>query len=188
MDCFELTPDGIGFEDDHHLVPKAQFDFFEIDGEVGSLADEAGITPAAAERALEWFRRQEHQDNIRQAADFLAKLFVRMVPASGKIKIQVLGTRLLALAWLMNRGGESLTSLAARAGISKQLADHHAKTLELELGGFHGVQQKNPNASAAYAAAAAASWAKLTPSERKARRRGKKKTAPSCPEAVPHQS
>ena len=188
MDFFEITPDGIGFDDNHHLVPKKDFDFSGIDGEAGDLSDEAGITPEAANRALEWFRRKEQHDNIRTAADFLAKLLGRMVPAAGKIKISVLGTRLLAACWLMNRGGESLTSLAARAGLSKQIADYHGKMLERELENFHGVQQKPLSASASYAAAARASWGKLTAEQRKARRRGKKKAAPSLPEAAIHES
>lgn len=181
----DFTEDDVGFDDDNHAVPVAVFDFDEIDGEAGQLADEIGVTPATAKRALQWLRRRESQDTFRQAADFLARLCGRMIPSEGYIRTELLGARLLALGWLLNRGGESLTSLAARARISKQLAHHHVRQLQMEIGGgFHGHQQKRAESSISYRIAQQEVWGRLTPSERKARRRGKKKTAPSLPEAV----
>jgi len=98
----------------------------------------------------------------------------------------MVGTKIVALFWLLGGQGESLVSIAKRIGKSKQLLSVHARGME-NLLDFHGFQQKRMSAREIYSKSAANHWAKLSPEERSKRRRGewsKSKTASSLPEAV----
>jgi hypothetical protein len=97
------------------------------------------------------------------------------VPRKGKIDLSLVGLRFLGLFWLLNSSGESLTDLAKRAQVSKQLLDWHANKLGRELN-FHGWQQKASTTRAAYSEGTRQRWAELTPEERRQRRAGKGKT------------
>ena len=118
------------------------------------------------------------------AADMLAKIFSTIIPPSGPLRLDLIGQKFVAVHFLMNRSGTAtLTSMAARAGVSKQLLDHHAVSLAEKLN-FRGFGQKKESARPSYAAAARAHWATLTPEQRKARRRGKERGAfDNAPEA-----
>lgn len=156
----------------------------EIDGEAEHLADHAGITPRQAEAALEWMRGRELEEIRRAAGDVVGRLFAEIVPATGKIEPRVVGLRFLASSFLLNRTGETLTHLAERCGVSKQLADYHALWVGDRIG-FHGFAQKRTEARASYAAAQRQSWSRLTPEERKARRAGKKPNTPAAQDVAP---
>jgi hypothetical protein len=107
------------------------------------------------------------------AADMLAKILASIVPVEGKIDLALVGQKIVAVYFLMNRnGGATLTATAGRAGVSKQLLDHHVNKLGRELN-FHGQNQKRAECRATYSQAARERWAALTPEQRRARRRGK---------------
>lgn len=153
----------------------------EIDSEEEILAEEIGVTPQVAALMLDWVRRNKRDDNLRNEADMLAKVFSTAIPREGKISIQLVGLRFLALYWLLNSTGDSLTALANRAKlgnnerVSKQLLDWHANNLGRTLN-FHGYQQKTPGSRVSYAQAQRSAWASLSPEERRQRRAGKGKT------------
>ena len=109
-------------------------------------------------------------EEIRPAVgDILARLITTIVPAKGRISLQVVALRFIACTFLLNRiGNESLTTLAGRCVLSKQPLDFHAITIADRLG-FHGFAQKRSEARAVYSQVQRESWAKLTPEERKAR-------------------
>jgi len=107
------------------------------------------------------------------ASDMLAALFAEIIPKSGKIRLDLVGQKFVAMSYLLNRNGTAtLTSIAERSGVSKQLFDHHVQALGDGFG-FHGQGQKCESTRATFSAAAKERWAALTPEERIARRRGK---------------
>ena len=115
----------------------------------------------------------EQESPIDLAADMLAKILASIVPAEGKIDLALVGQKFVALHFLMNRNGTAtLTAIASRAGVSKQLLDHHVHKIGDKLG-FHGANQKRAECRAVYAESARERWAALTPEQRRARRRGK---------------
>lgn len=158
----------------------------DIDTEEEILAEEIGVTPAQAAAMLEWVRNNKKEEDLRNDGDFIAKMFSLTIPSEkAKINLQVLGLRFLALYWLLNSSGESLTSLAARtkihranpaapSSVSKQLLDWHANNLGRKLN-FHGYQQKASKSRESYSNAQRDNWAALSQDERRQRRAGKGK-------------
>ena len=145
----------------------------EIDTDADHLAEAANITTEQAEAALVWLGKHYEQEIRHAAGDVLARLINTIVPAKGRISLQVVALRFIACTFLLNRiGNESLTTLAGRCGVSKQLLDFHAITIADRLG-FHGFAQKRREARAAYAAAQLESWSKLTPAESPPSREGR---------------
>jgi hypothetical protein len=115
------------------------------------------------------------------AADMLAALFAEIIPKSGNIRLDLVGQKFVAMHYLLNRNGTStLTSIAERSGVSKQLFDHHVQALGDRFG-FHGQGQKCESSRTIFSEATKARWAALTPEERIARRAGKK----AVPQATP---
>jgi hypothetical protein len=147
----------------------------EIDTPEEILADELGTTPKIVRSMLAWLREHQSAGKTQEQADTLAKAFAIAVPRKGKIDLSLVGLRFLGLFWLLNSSGESLTDLAKRAQVSKQLLDWHANKLGRELN-FHGWQQKASTTRAAYSEGTRQRWAELTPEERRQRRAGKGKT------------
>ena len=147
------------------------------------LADAAGISTAQANAALDWIKSENQSLAIAEASDIIAKLLSEFFPQHHRIDLHLVGTRLLAFKFLLNRHGtETLTHLAERGGCSKQLLSHHARLIGDRLGGFQAMGQKKSEARSAYAEAQRESWSKLTPEERITRRRGK--PAQSAPHAA----
>ena len=178
----EFCENEIAFDDDSEACEAVYQP--EIDTDADHLAEAANITTEQAEAALVWLGKHYEQEIRHAAGDILARLINTIVPAKGRISLQVVALRFIACTFLLNRiGNESLTTLAGRCGVSKQLLDFHAITIADRLG-FHGFCQKRSEARAAYAAAQRESWSKLTPEERKARRAGKAAT-PAAQNAPP---
>jgi len=99
--------------------------------------------------------------------------------------LSLLGVRALAGLFLMNRNDNiTLTALAERAQMSKQLLDHHVRRIGDAMS-FHGFGLKKESARAVYAEATRQRWASLTPAERRARRRGAKGIIGSAQSAPP---
>jgi hypothetical protein len=160
----------------HHADPHYWPDVAsEIDTPEEILADELGTTPKIVRSMLAWLREHQIAGKTQEQADTLAKAFAIAVPRKGKIDLSLVGLRFLGLFWLLNSSGESLTDLAKRAQVSKQLLDWHANKLGRELN-FHGWQQKASTTRAAYSEGTRQRWAELTPEERRQRRAGKGKT------------
>jgi hypothetical protein len=160
----------------HHADPHYWPDVAsEIDTPEEILADELGTTPKIVRAMLAWLREHQSAGKTQEQADTLAKAFAIAVPRKGKIDLSLVGLRFLGLFWLLNSSGESLTDLAKRAQVSKQLLDWHANKLGRELN-FHGWQQKAKATRAAYSEGTRQRWAELTPEERRQRRAGKGKT------------
>jgi lambda repressor-like predicted transcriptional regulator len=147
----------------------------EIDTPEEILADELGTTPQVVRDMLAWLRDNQASAKTQEQADTLAKAFAIAVPKKGKIDLSLVGLRFLGLFWLLNSSGESLTDLAKRAQVSKQLLDWHANKLGRELN-FHGWQQKAASSRATYSARTRQRWAELSPEERRQRRAGKGRT------------
>lgn len=156
----------------------------EIDSDEEILAEEIGVTPAQATAMLEWVRLNKRDEDLRNEADMLAKVFSTAIPPKKKtVSVQLIGLRFLALYWLLNSTGESLTELAGRSKlsvkksnqstrVSKQILDYHANELGTLLN-FHGYQQKAKGSSVAYSNAQRLHYANLTPEQRRQRRAGK---------------
>ena len=174
-----MTAHGTGFENGVQVaigLPEEA-----TDADVDWLREFADLSEKQAEAVLLWIeiRRDQGADEIKEsAADRLAKFFSHLLPKppAVKINLQILGLRVLGARYLLNRDGVTLTELAKRAGVSKQLLDHHARKVENELN-FHGWGQKSVAARTIYSEACRARWAALTPEERKARRAGNKQSA-----------
>ena len=115
----EYTAHGLGFDEKNDCVEVVLPD--DIDTDAEKLADHARISLRGAEAALEWMRLRDQEETFRAAGDVLARLFAEIVPGTGKINAQIVGLRFIASTFLLNRGGETLTSLATRSGCSKQL-------------------------------------------------------------------
>ena len=171
----EFCENEIAFDDDSEACEAVYQP--EIDTDADHLAEAASITTAQAEAALVWLGKHYEQEIRHAAGDILARLITTIVPANGRISLQVVALRFIACTFLLNRiGNESLTTLAGRCGVSKQLLDFHAITIADRLG-FHGFAQKRSEARAVYSQVQRESWAKLTPEERRQRRAGKKTAA-----------
>ncbi len=127
------------------------------------------------------FEHDPEQENpLDRAADMLAKVTAEIIPAEGPIHLELVGQKFVALHFLLNRnGGATMTGIAERAGISKQLLSHHANRLGEKLR-FHGQNQKSIKCRAIFSEATKARWAALSPEQRVARRHGKKATAPQA--------
>jgi hypothetical protein len=166
----EYTSHGLAFDEKNDCVEVVLPD--DIDTDAEKLADHARISLRGAEAALVWMRERYEQEIYHAAGDILARLITTIVPPKGRISLQCVALRFVGTAFLLNRSTESLTVLAGRCGVSKQLLDFHAIAVADKLK-FHGFAQKRSEARAAYAAAQRESWSKLTPEERKARRAGK---------------
>jgi hypothetical protein len=145
-----------------------------------SLSTADGITIDEQDRQVPFYAPNfdfeeppEQETPLEIAADMLAKLLAEIVPAQGPINLSLIGQKILAVTFLMNRNGTAtLTAIAGRAGVSKQLLDHHVNKIGDKLG-FHGANQKRAECRAVYAESARERWAALTPEQRRARRRGK---------------
>ena len=171
-----MTANGTGYEGGIQVAVKLPEE--PEDADVDWLRDFADLTKKQAQDVLLWIeiRRDQGADEIKAiAADRLAKFFSHLLPKAPAVKInlQILGLRVLGARYLLNRDGVTLTELAKRAGVSKQLLDHHARKVENELN-FHGWGQKSVAARTIYSEACRARWAALSPEERKARRAGNK--------------
>jgi hypothetical protein len=125
----------------------------------------------------------EQEKPLDLAADMLAKVTAEIIPAEGPIHLELVGQKFVALHFLLNRnGGATMTGIAERAGISKQLLSHHANRLGEKLR-FHGQNQKSIKCRTIFSESTKARWAALTPEQRIARRAGKK-AAQSAPRAA----
>ena len=150
-----------------------------VESEIDNLRDFTGLGKQAAEKVLEWLqtkRRDSAAEIQAEAADSLAKFFALLLPPLPikKINLRILGLKSLAVCYLLNRNGTTtLTDLADRAGVSKQLLDHHVRRNEVALN-FHGWGQKSIASRASYSNHAKERWAALSPEQRKARRNGQK--------------
>lgn len=167
----EFSENEIGFDDDLEACEAVYQPEIDTDGD--HLAEAANITTEQAEAALVWMRERYEQEIYHAAGDILARLISTIVPAKGRISLQCVALRFVGTAFLLNRSTESLTALAGRCGVSKQLLDFHAIAVADRLG-FHGFAQKRAEARAVYSQVQRESWAKLTPEERRQRRAGKK--------------
>ena len=173
-----MTAHGTGYENGVQVAVKLPEE--ADDADVDWLREFADLTEKQAEAVLLWIemRRDSGADENKEiAADRLAKFFSHLLPKAPAVKInlQILGLQVLGARYLLNRDGVTLTELAKRAGVSKQLLDHHARKVENELN-FHGWGQKSVAARTIYSEACRARWAALSPEERKARRAGKRPT------------
>jgi len=167
----EFCENEIAFDDDSEACEAVYQP--EIDTDTDHLAEAASITLAQAEAALAWMRERDREEIRHAAGDFVARLIAEIVPPEGKIHLQVVALRFVACTFLLNRiGNESLTALAGRCGVSKQLLDFNAIRVADRLG-FHGFSQKRIGARASFSEAQRLAWSRLTPEERKARRAGK---------------
>ena len=178
----EYSDNDLGFDDNNDAIAVTYQP--DLDTDADHLAEAANITTAQAEAALVWLGKHYEQEIRHAAGDILARLINTIVPAKGRISLQVVALRFIACTFLLNRiGNESLTTLAGRCGVSKQLLDFHAITIADRLG-FHGFAQKRSEARAVYSQVQRESWAKLTPEERRQRRAGKKTAAQDAPPAA----
>jgi hypothetical protein len=162
-----------GHEDDER-VPTIDAHTLE-DSDHDQLC-EIGLSTSKADAVLQWIARRNDAEVNRLAADRLARFFSLLLPVTTakKINLNLLGTRSLAALFLMNRNGSTtLTELANRAGMSKQLFDFHVRRLGDAMH-FHGFGLKKESTRANYSEAARARWAALTPEQRIARRHGAK--------------
>jgi hypothetical protein len=167
----EYSDNDLGFDDNNDAIAVTYQP--DLDTDADHLAEAANITTAQAEAALVWLGKHYEQEIRHAAGDILARLITTIVPCKGRISLQVVALRFIACTFLLNRiGNESLTALAGRCGVSKQLLDFHAITVADRLG-FHGFAQKRSEARAVYSQVQRESWSRLTPEERKARRAGK---------------
>lgn len=166
-----LVSGGVGYEDDHR-VPTTTPDF---EPTAHDQLRELGLSAAKADAVLAWIDRRNADEVNALAADRLARFFALLLPSTTmhKINLSLLGVRALAGLFLMNRTGSTLTALAERAGMSKQLLDFHVRRLGDAMH-FHGFGLKKESTRAVYSEAAKARWAALTPEERLARRHGQK--------------
>ena len=168
-----LVAGGAGRENDER-VPT-------IGAEIPEATDhdqlrELGLSAKQAQAVLAWIDRRNADEVNALAADRLARFFSLLLPATTahKINISLLGVRALAAHFLMNRNGTStMTAMAERAKMSKQLLDHHVRAVGDALH-FHGFGLKKESTRATYSEAAKARWAALTPEQRLARRHGVK--------------
>ena len=176
-----MTAHGTGFENGFQVAIGLPEEAEDADADW--LREFADLTEKQAADVLLWIEIRRHQkgDEIEaSAADRLAKFFANLLPKPPAVKInpQLLGLRVLAASYLLNRNGNvTMTELASRAGVSKQLLDHHVRKVEGELD-FHGWGQKSIASREAYSEATKARWAALSPEERKARRAGKQSPTP----------
>ena len=166
-----LVSGGVGYEDDHR-VPTITPDF---EPTAYDQLRELGLSAKKADAVLAWIDRRNADEVNALAADRLARFFALLLPSTTmhKINLSLLGVRALAGLFLMNRTGSTLTALAERAGMSKQLLDFHVRRLGDAMH-FHGFGLKKESTRAVYSEAAKARWAALTPEERLARRHGVK--------------
>ncbi len=142
-----LVPFSIGWDESGQQVPMVDPDFGESESETG--------TP------------------IEAAADLLMRLMGLIIPKDGPLRLDLIGQKFLGVYFLLNRNGtETLTSLASRAGVSKQLLDHHTHKMADQIG-YHGFGQKRQSTRATYAEVQRQVWSRLTPEERKKRRAGR---------------
>ena len=149
----------------------------EIDSPEEILAEELGLNIAQAKNLMSWLSKRGTESSRKDNADELSRAFAVNIPRAGKINAEHVGLQFVALYWLLNQTGESLTSLASRVGVSKQLLDWHAKK-QSQRNNFRGVQQKRASASKVYSDSARARFAAMTPEERRQHRAGKGKTPP----------
>lgn len=161
---YEITgEETIGIYDDHTTA----------DTPLERLADHAGINIKQAEAVMAWMKSEGRISEFEIAGAILGRLFGLIIPPKGNIRLDLIGQKFVAMHFLMNRSGTAtLTGIAERAGVSKQLLDHHVNALGRKFG-FHGVGQKREGAREAYASVQREVWARLSPEERKARRAGK---------------
>ena len=149
----------------------------EIDLPEEILAEELGLNLTQAKRLMAWLCKRGTESKRQDNADELSRAFAVNIPRAGKINAEHVGLQFVALYWLLNQTGESLTSLASRVGVSKQLLDWHAKK-QSHRNNFRGVQQKRASASRVYSESAKARFAAMTPEQRRQHRAGKGKTPP----------
>ena len=167
----EYSENELGFDDNNDAIAVTYQP--DLDTDADRLAEAANLTTKQAEAALVWLSKHYEQEIRHAAGDVLGRLITTIVPLEGRISLQVVALRFVACIFLLNRGTETLTALASRCGVSKQLLDFHAIHVADTLG-FHGFAQKRTEARAAFADAQREAWAKLTPEQRKARRAGKR--------------
>lgn len=165
------------FEEAEHATPPE-------DSVADQLREVANLDAEQAEVVAGWVAENSRRIALEQASDFLADFLENIINPEGPINLSVVAQKTIALRFMLGRRRESLTDLAKRAQVSKQLVSYHGRTLETALGRFHGVLQKRRGAVESYAAAMRESWQGLTPDERIARRHGKKATAPQATPAT----
>jgi hypothetical protein len=166
-----LLSGGVGREEGKQ-VPTIDANI-PTDSETDQLCS-LGLSATQAEAVLQWVAPRNAEAISDLAADRLARFFSLLMPTNTrhKINLSLLGARALAGVFLMNRSGTTtLSDLAQRAWMSKQLLDFHTRRLEDALG-FHGIGQKRESARAIYSESARQRWAALTPEQRVARRHG----------------
>ena len=170
--ALELVAGKAGYDDDKRRVPTLDADIPE--GTDHAQLRDIGLSSKQAEAVLKWISYRNSDEVNRLAADRLARFFALLMPPTTmhKINLHLLGIRSLAGLFLTNRDGSTtLTDLAQRAGVSKQLLAFHARKIADAMN-FHGIAQKRESSREVYSQAAKARWAALTPEERIARRHG----------------
>jgi hypothetical protein len=179
-----LVPGGAGYEGADCVptmaAPIPEASDFEQLRELGLSAKQAAAVEA-------WISRRDADRVNALAADRLARFFTLLLPPTTmhKINLSLLGVRALAGLFLMNRNDNiTLTELAERAKMSKQLLDHHVRRIGDAMS-FHGFGLKKESSRAVYAEATRQRWASLTPAERRARRRGQRGIVGSAQSAPP---
>ena len=179
-----LVPGGAGYEGADCVptmaAPIPEGTDFEQLRELGLSAKQAAAVEA-------WISRRDADRVNALAADRLARFFTLLLPPTAlhKINLSLLGVRALAGLFLMNRNGSmTMTALAERAKMSKQLFDHHVRRMGDALH-FHGFGLKKESSRAVYSEATRQRWASLTPAERRARRRGQRGIVGSAQSAPP---
>jgi hypothetical protein len=179
-----LVPGGAGYEG-ADCVPTMAAPIPE--GTDFDQLREMGLSAKQAAAVEAWISRRDADRVNALAADRLARFFTLLLPPTTmhKINLSLLGVRALAGLFLMNRNGTTtLTELAERAKMSKQLFDHHVRRMGDALH-FHGFGLKKESSRAVYAEATRQRWASLTPAERRARRRGQRGIIGSAQSAPP---
>ncbi len=146
-----------------------RLDFEAMDAPEELLAEAAGIGVLQAQRALAWMRDQGEQQHDHDTADALLRLLALLIPQAQMLDGFVIGLRACALRWLLRPEGETMTALARRLEISKQLLSFHVRSME-KITGVHSAAQKSPHTRASYAESARQRWGMLDANQRRARR------------------
>jgi hypothetical protein len=151
----------------HELIDTLDTDQFDKPEEL--LAEHANISIHQAQRALEWMRAQGEQQHDSDTSDAILRVLTLLMPINNTLNGFLIGCRAVALKWLLRPEGESMTAIAGRLGISKQLLSHHIREME-DTTGLHAAPQKAPQTREIYAEAARMRWKDLDAQQRRARR------------------
>jgi AraC-like DNA-binding protein len=155
---------------DPELIDRLDFEAMDKPEEL--MAEACGIGVVQARRALAWMREQDEDQHDHDLADTILRVLTLLLPKNNTLNGFLIGVRAVALSWLLRPEGESMTAIAGRLGISKQLFSHHVREMESTTG-LHAAAQKAPQTIAVYAEAARQRWKELDATQRRARRNSK---------------